>query len=397
MADLLDTPRVRRTNRALCVASVRVAAERGWGDFTFAQVAREAGTSRRPLQDRYADRSALAAATWNEQAEPILRGLLVEFLASAGLLRTDPDPARLTAVLDALAHPTLEIQAAVEFLIVAQFDDELRAAVSNTLGAQIAHWCTPATPTSESPGLSAEEAARRALMLSVALGLVLVARRPGVERIDVKHVSGVLLRLLAFPAPARPLPEMDSPHFHDPVPFDTGDEVRDRLLQATLDVVGERGYDAATVDAIARRAGSSEGALFARYPTKVALYLDASRRQAAHGLRSNEACMEEVARTHGRGLAEAAMIREFMRPGRDHLRIFALEQMRTGWHDPVLREAVLREYTAFVAEAHATKPGFNLAEAHVGFAIGGGTLLLCVLHPDAWLLPYDVVTVAWEG
>lgn len=386
------SPRVRRTDRALCAASIKVAATEGWGEFTFAQVAREAGTSRRPLQDRYSGRSALAAATWSESAEPMLRGLLLEFLASAGLLQVEPDRDRLVAVLDALAHPTLEVQAAVEFLIVAQFDEELHAAVRDSLGAEISRWCTP-----DHSQLTADEAARRALMLSVAIGLVLVARRPGVDRIDVSHISDVLLRVLSSPAPARPLPDMDSPHFHDPVPFDTGDEVRDRLLQATLDVVGERGYDAATVDAIAQRAGSSEGALFARYPTKVALYLDASMRQAAYGLRANEACMEQVARDHGRGIAEAAMIREFMRPGRDHLRIFALEQMRTGWHDPILREAVMREYTAFVAEAHATKPGFNLAEAHVGFAIGGGTLLLCILHPDAWLLPYDVVTVAWEG
>lgn len=368
-----------------------MAAEEGWGEFTFAEVARQAGTSRRPLQDRYSGRSELAAATWRESAEPVVRGILVEFLASAGLLHSQPDRERLVSVLDALAHPSLEVQAAVEFLIVAQFDDALKGALHETLGAEIARWCEP------SDELAREEAAARAFMLSVALGLVLVARRPGVERIDIDHVADVLLRVLASPVPAQPLPKMDSPHFHEPVPFDTGDEVRDRLLQATLDVVGERGYDAATVDAIAQRAGSSEGALFARYPTKVALYLDASQRQAAHGLRSNEACIEAASRTHGRGVAEAALIREFMRPGRDHLRIFALEQLRTGWHDPILREAVMREYTAFIAESHATKPGFNLAEAHLGFAIGGGTLLLCVLYPDAWLLPYDVITVAWEG
>jgi len=386
------SPRGRRTDRALCAASIVVAAEEGWGDFTFAEVARHAGTSRRPLQDRFAGRSQLAAATWRESAEPALRGLMVEFLASAGLLHSDPDPERFAAVLDELAHPSLELQAAVEFLIVGQFDVDLKLAVLSTLGAEVSIWCGP-----RQGELTREEAARRAFMLSVALGLVLVARRPGVERIDVDHVADVLLRTLASPAPSSPLPEMDSPHFYDPVPFNTGDDVRDRLLQATVDIVGERGYDAATVDAIAHRAESSEGALFARYPTKVALYLDASQRQAAYGLRANEACMESVATTHGRGIAEAAMIREFMRPGREHLRIFALEQMRTGWHDPVLREAILREYTAFVAEAHATKPGFNLAEAHVGFAVGGGTLLLCVLYPDAWLLPYDVVTVAWEG
>ena len=324
--------------------------------------------------------------------EPALRGLVVEFLASAGLLHANPDRERFVAVMDRLAHPSPEVQAAVEFLIVAQFEPELALAVQSTLGGEISRWCGPREDT-----LTKEEAARRAFMLSVALGLVLVARRPGVERIDVEHVADVLLRILATPVSPQVLPPLDSPHFHGSVPFDTGDTVRDRLLQATLDEVGERGYDAATVDAIAHRAASSQGALFARYPTKVALFLDAVRRQSAYGLRANEECMSRLAADHGRGIAEAAMIREWMRPGRDQLRIIALEELRTGWHKPVIREAVAREYEAFIAESHATRSGFNIAEAHVGFAVGGGTLLLSILSPYAWLLPYDVITVAWEG
>lgn len=392
MADLLESPRVRRTDRALGAASVRVAAECGWGDFTFARVAREAGTSRRPLQDRYSGRAQLAAATWAETVEPTLRGLIVEFLASAGLLHADADRERFVAVLDALAHPSAEVQAAVELLIVAQFEPELGAAVRSTLGREISHWCGP-----REGDLARDEAARRAFMLSVALGLVLVARRPGIDRIDVEYVADVLLRILATPASPSPLPEVEAPHVRDPIAFDTDDEVKDRLLQATLDEVGERGYDAATVDAIAHRAGSSQGALFARYPSKVELFLDAVQRHSAAALRANEACMRRLADSHGRGIAEAVMIRESMRPGRDRLRVIALEELRTGWHEPVVREAVAREYEAFVAESHATKPGFTVAEAHVGFAIGGGTLLLSILYPDAWLLPYDVVTVAWEG
>lgn len=392
MAGVGISPRVRRTDRALGAASVRVAAREGWGEFTFARVAREAGTSRRPLQDRYAGRSQLAAATWTESVEPVVRGILVEFLASAGLLHAPLDRQRLVAVMDDLAHPSPEVQAAVELLIVAQFDSDLAAAVSASLGEEISHWCMPI------PGeLSREDAARRAYMLSVALGLVLVARRPGVERIDVAHLADVWLRILATPVAPRALPEVDVPHLSAPVPFATGDEVRDRLLQAMLDEVGERGYDAATVEAVAQRAGSSQGALFARYPSKAALFLDAVRRQSAHGLRANEACIARIAASHGRGVAEAAMIREFMRPGRHHLRIIALEQLRTGWHDPEIREALAREHEAFVAECHARMPGFHVAEAHAGYAVGGGTLLLCILCPDAWLLPYDVVTVAWEG
>ena len=392
MADLLMSPRVRRTDRALSAASVRVAAEEGWGDFTFARVAREAGTSRRPLQDRYADRSELAASTWTESAEPVLRGLLLELLASAGLLETSPDRQRFVSVLDSLAHPVEEVRAAVEFLIVAQFDEDLGSAVDQTLGAQITRWCTPA------PGaLSREDAARRAFVLSAALGLVLVARRPGIGAIDVHRLGVVFLAALASGVPPQLMPDVEAPHIDAPVPFGTGDPVRDRLLQATLDEVGEQGYDAATVDAIAHRAHSSQGALFSRYPTKAALFLDASKRQAAYAMRANEEWMARIAADWGRGVAEAAFIRESQRPGRHHLRVIALEQMRTGWHEPAVREAVTREYAAFIAEAHATKPGFNVSEAHAGLAIGGGTLLLCILYPDAWLLPYDVVTVAWEG
>ena len=392
MAQPLSLSRARRTDRALSSASIRVAAEYGWSDFTFARIARQAGTSRRPLQDRFADRSQLAAATWSESAEPSLRGILVELLASAGLLQIPADRDRLVTVLDALAHPAPEVQAAVEFLIVAQFDRDLSEAVRATLGAEIARWCGP-----DPEALTRDDAARRAFLLSVALGLVLVARRPGIEVIDVDRIAGVLLPALAAKVSARPLPETAAPHIDDPVPFATGDDVRDRLLQATLDVVGEHGYDAATVDAIAHRAHSSQGALFARYPTKVSLFLDASRRQAAFALRANEEWMAGIQAEHGRGVAEAAFIRESQRPGRHRLRVVTLEQIRTGWHEPAVREAVTREYAAFIAEAHAAKPGFNEAEAHAGLALGGGTLLLCILYPDAWLLPYDVVTVAWEG
>lgn len=383
---------MRRTDRAISAASVRVAAEDGWGDFTFARVARQAGTSRRPLQDRYAGRSQLAANTWTESAEPVLRGLLLELLASAGLLETSPDHDRFVSVLDALAHPVEEVRAAVEFLIVAQFDEELRGAVERTLGAQITVWCAPV------PGaLTREDAARRAFLLSAALGLVLVARRPGIGAIDVHRLGAIFLAALASHVEPRHLPEVQAPHIDALVPFETGDHVRDRLLQATLDEVGEHGYDAATVDAIAHRAQSSQGALFARYPTKVGLFLDASRRQAAYALRANEEWMSRIEADWGRGVAEAAFIREAQRPGRHHLRVITLEQMRTGWHEPAVREAVTREYAAFIAESHATKPGFNVSESHAGLALGGGTLLLCILYPDAWLLPYDVVTVAWEG
>ena len=55
----------------------------------------------------------------------------------------------------------------------------------------------------------------------------------------------------------------------------TAAETRERLLQAAADVFAERGYDGTRVADIATAAGVSNGALYAHFPSKADLLVDA--------------------------------------------------------------------------------------------------------------------------
>jgi TetR/AcrR family transcriptional regulator, fatty acid metabolism regulator protein len=47
---------------------------------------------------------------------------------------------------------------------------------------------------------------------------------------------------------------------------------RERILQTAIEVFGERGYQAASMDEIARRAGSSKGGVYFHFPNKQAIF-----------------------------------------------------------------------------------------------------------------------------
>src|SRR5687768_18266816 len=59
---------------------------------------------------------------------------------------------------------------------------------------------------------------------------------------------------------------------------------RDRLLGAATEVFGERGYDGAGVQEIARRAGLTTGAIYANFPGKAALLFEAIGARSADEL-----------------------------------------------------------------------------------------------------------------
>lgn len=375
-----------RNDEAILRASVGLLADEGTAGLALGRVARRAGLSVRPVRDRYSDRTALAAAVWDHLLAPTWAESIEAVIAAAD----SGDERALLAALTPFARPADPHRAAGELLMLAAHDEGVRAIVSD---AAIA----PLTRVLGGSGVGRTRAAAQGYAAMLALGLLLESWREGATEVDL---SGLAQRVsAAFRAQAKPrrLPSAAAPHLDEGAVIDTGDPLWDAVLRATLRQVGTRGYEAATVESIVAEAGCSQTVLFRRYATKREAFLDATRRMFGAATALNVAYQQRMAKVHSPGVAEAIILREYMRPGREVERVIGLEQYRLAWHDHAMREALQAEQRpvqeAFL-RAHADlPPGDARALLHAELAMGMGTVLLAQLVPEAWALPYDVVTV----
>ncbi|MFM8349429.1 MAG: TetR/AcrR family transcriptional regulator, partial [Actinomycetales bacterium] len=193
------------------------------------------------------------------------------------------------------------------------------------------------------------------------------------------------------------LPTEPRPAHIEVVPFDTGDDITDALLRAALVHLGESGYEGAVLADLVRTAGYSEGAVFARYPSKEALFLDAISRDQDIALPSQREYLQRLEATYGVGIAEAVAIRDTMRPLERRICIVDMEHARMAWHNPALiavEEQRLQALTEQVLAQDPNHPDFSdPANLHVARAMGLGISFLPLLADNAWDLPFDVVTV----
>ena len=449
---------LERNSARILDAVIAVVADSGWSQLTAAAVARAADLSPRPIQDRYPERWAMAGAAWAAIAGPALSSALDDLLGAAGLIpldapapdralaRTDsrdrlataltsigmlqetteeaalpsvepverlraglrqalaaaedldrmalrsagPSAAWLAASYERFLRPDAALRAATEFIVVSQFNEHLASQVQANVGARVADLCS--TTTVDPP-----TAARRAYVIATALGLLLSRTRRSAAALDLCDEAALHLQAIRAEREPVPLPPTRAKHLDEFLDITTGEAALDDLLRATLEEVGRVGYEAATTVAIGRTSGHSEGLLFARYPSKVEAFMDATRRQHAIGWRKNEEFIGSLTAEHGPGIAEAVMVREMQRP---HLRLgraISLEQVRLALHDERLRDVQWGELDTLVDETLSKDPQWYTANSeahlHMSVAIGIGVTALPLLAPDAWELPYDVVTV----
>ena len=401
-------PRVRQRRavandeRILDVA-VEMLANEGWLNFLPSRVGAEAGLSRQSVLRRFPDRCALATAVWQHRLSPDLSRILAEILSAAGLLADESDsgsaptaasgtPEELVSALQPLLNVAVPMRSAAELLVIAHFEPALHEAITGTLGAQVTAWCTPGR---HGPGPVL--AAQRAYLLEQGLGLLIAGRRPGIADFDALSAATKLMQALNSPTDPVTLPRTVAKHLDErTVPFDTGDPIRDMLLQAALDGVSEHGFDGVSVQSIADAAGYSEGTLWNRWPSKLTLFEEATERHLALGLKANHDWLQNVTSQYGQGVAEAVHAREVQRPTRTHLRALNLEQARLAWHHPELSEGIELQLAQFVSGYQVAHPEWNVAEAtthlHFEWAFGFGAVVLPLLHREAWRLPYDVIT-----
>jgi AcrR family transcriptional regulator len=131
-----------------------------------------------------------------------------------------------------------------------------------------------------------------------------------------------------------------------------GAPTRSRLLQAARSVIEERGYGAASVLAIAERAGVASGTLYRHFPSKQDLFVEVFRAVCAGE--------EDAMRTAGKAMGPAATEVDRLEQVLGTFARRALRRPRLSWAliaepvDPRVdaeRLAYRARYTAFVADA----------------------------------------------
>jgi AcrR family transcriptional regulator len=256
----------------------------------------------------------------------------------------------------------------------------------STLGTLITELTTPVS----------ERNAANAFVIALALGLMIGARHDRAARVDLDSALPDWLTAATNPVARQPLPDADASHMDDYPVLAPGDPALDILLNTALELISTRGFDQVTVSQIARAAGYTEGLAFRRYPTKLDMLRDATKRQNDAGLELNHAFTSQLQQTHGTAIAESVIIREAQQPSRALGRSMALEQIRLGWHHRELAQAQAASLDEFRASL-LTTPGWDVYESETDFflqfALSWGMYLLPFLNPNVHALPYDGVLV----
>jgi AcrR family transcriptional regulator len=116
------------------------------------------------------------------------------------------------------------------------------------------------------------------------------------------------------------------------------------LLTAAARILAEDGYERASVNRIAARAGVSVGSLYQYFPTKEALVAAVAQRLA-----------DEMLAVFQQGLAEAAL-----RPFDECIRLVALQTVRAFRVNPRLRRVIVSELPESLLDSSDFDRGFTL-------------------------------------
>jgi AcrR family transcriptional regulator len=378
---------MERNDARVLEAAINQLADVGWSGLGVSTVAKRAGVSQQTVQDRFHDRTALAIGTWQHALSDPLARTLQDLLHHHGLLGTpSPDAAATHRAWIALAQPSTTLRASLELLLSAPFQSELREAIEESLGARAAEWTDQGNT-----GTQRRLAAQRALLLGTALGLLMVGTIVDLTDVDLSPFFAAITHALANPARAsRTHPEALRTSFDEP--FDSGDERHDALLRATNRHIARVGFHDASIQAIVEEAGVTKGFLFARYPTKLALFTHATQRRSALALDGNIAWIAERSRRYGQGRAESLFVRAMQQPNSDEARRLLSEELRLTARIPELA-ASFRETHENVAATLGSVNPHTLGYAYGARALGEGLALLPYLLPNAWTLPFEITLI----
>jgi len=380
--------RRRRSDRAVANdgrildAALQVLRRDGYDGLGMSHVARAAGlNSTGALYGRFENVAELAVWVWTEKASVALRDVSTRAIALLDAEALDEaGVAEAQALAGALTDPDDALRAAIELLAVASRVEELEEVVRPDVEAII----VDAGATGAGPERRrAQVLGQLALTWGIAL-LSLPSAAPPLEwwmlvagTTGLSHARPRSRKPRAPVVVSRPNPE-------------TGEPVRDVVLEAAASVVAKTGFERATVSRIARRAGYSTGVIYEYYERKddmiaelvevllETLYVTIAERD---GALIAEGRMAEVS---------GALLAGYVLPEAHQLQRLKVELYLAAAHQPDVDEALGRVLTSHTLDLQARlqAAGLTVEEAvlapSAGRAIDHGIALV-----DAMVGPLD--------
>lgn len=332
-------------------------ADTGWDSVTFTGVARRAGLTVGAVYGRAESTAELGLDLWESQIGPWFRAVYAGVM-EAGMAG---DPKAVTGALHAWDQSPDLTGVVVDLLIASLFDEELGEVIGAEVGAMLAAHCVP----SQSPRISAQQAAAGTLLSSFALGRAIAIRGGASLHPLTPQQSRALAGLFGSTSTRTSIPK--PPHLTWVRSMDELDSQTQALLRGTLAVIGKVGYTRATIARIARGARIPRGSVMSHYDTKAELIGEAAR----HALIPPGevwAQYEGVVARHGPLVSRAMFLADFLKPENRSLWRVNLELARVARFVPELVE--------FRANANV------LEHTHLGVMMAASML------PDLSGLPY---------
>jgi AcrR family transcriptional regulator len=302
-------------------------------------VARRAGLTTGALYGRYENVNELAADVWTNR----VRDAQFQFLDRAVRRLVDGDVSTTVAeVVRELSVPTRATVAALELLASARRIDELDEIVGPDIDRWLRLW---------GAGPRARDQRRRAQVLFTMGSLwgALIHALPRARPADWE----MLLTLVAesYARPYDEPPSRFAPERTAAIRAVADDRSESALIDSVSTVVARVGFERATTSRIARRAGLTSGAIYARYRAKDELLTHAVDVLLAKRLADDLAANRETFfRSPNVGAATARIVGGYLMPARREWRHFRVEAQLASRHHPNLAKVIDRIQETAITE-----------------------------------------------
>ena len=374
-----------RNNELVRDAAVRMLGDSGLEGTNFNSISIDAKLSNSVLRKRFADVDALLIDTWKHRCiDGFLKPLnvtIMSYLLSEP--ESDHDPSR--KLLNSLFDLNQVQCTSLEILAVTASHDQVCEAVGKDVISLFNQKVLD----------SASKKAQYVFYFQFIIGTLFhyrgqpIDRELLVERLHTLLVAGI------GEADLVAVPEVDASYIGGKfvVPEQSPHH---ELMNACLTCVAQHGFASTTTKMIAKAALVSEGKLFAYFPTKLDLFLEAMSYQIENGFLVNFRHTTQWAQQYGLGVAAAILIREYQRPDLDLERALQIEYLRLSWHRPDMFDKRLKHINKSLIDLGVEKveeigPEQDV-ELMLSISASTGATVIARLDRDAFRLPYVVVT-----